>query len=109
MATDNEHTVTFGLSKFLMSVEGPSSTLGLFISLLYDDKELARTAWSVSHTAADRPAFVKQLRAAGSERRRIGIAVHTQQAVVRISMQATRLRLTYHTLTTHADAAERKS
>lgn len=82
----DEPTVAFGVSKFLMSIEGPSNTLGLLVSRLYGDGELSRKEWSVSHTAANRPEFVKQLLAAGQQRRRIGIAVHTQQAVVRISM-----------------------
>lgn len=99
----DEPTVAFGVSKFLMSIEGPSNTLGLLVSRLYGDGELSRKEWSVSHTAANRPEFVKQLLAAGQQRRRIGIAVHTQQAVVRISMHSERLKLSHHALTTHAD------
>lgn len=87
----DEPTVAFGVSKFLMSIEGPSNTLGLLVSRLYDDGQLSRKEWSVSHTAANRPEFVKQL------------AVHTQQAVVRISMHSERLKLSHHALTTHAD------
>ena len=103
MARDNNPTVAFGVSKYLMSIEGPSVTLGVLISMLYQDPGLPRRDWSVSHTAANRPSFVKELRAAGERRRRIGVAVHTQEAVVRISTHASRLRLSHHALTTHAD------
>lgn len=103
MAHDNEPTVSFGVSKYLMSIEGPSATLGALISMLYQDPDLSRKDWSVSHTAANRPSFVKDLRAAGDKRRRIGVAVHTQEAVVRISTHANRLKLSHHALTTHAD------
>lgn len=105
MVPDNEPTMAFGVSKYLVSVEGPSSTLGLLISMLYDEPGLPRTHWSVSHTAANRPAFVKQLRLAGTKPRRIGMAVHTQEAVDRITRHAGRLRLVYHCLTTNADLA----
>jgi hypothetical protein len=99
----DEPTVKFGVSKFLMSVDGPSATLGLLISLLYGDKTLPKTEWSVSHTAANRPAFIKQLRDAGTQHRRLGFAVHTQRAVDEITKHAKGLRLNVHTLMTHKD------
>jgi hypothetical protein len=88
-----EWTTAFGLSKYLMSVEGPSSKLGLLITILYEDRLLPHNDWSVSHTAANRPEFVKQLRAAGTEFRRIGLAVHSQKAVEAIRNAAERLAL----------------
>ncbi|HET7813947.1 MAG TPA: hypothetical protein VFL13_06200 [Candidatus Baltobacteraceae bacterium] len=102
LGRDHDTTTAFGLSTFLMTVDGPSSTLGLLVDMLSADKTLSRSDWTVSHTVASRDAFVKQLRAAGSAQRRIAFAVHTDSAVEAIKRTATRLKLGNHCLKTNA-------
>jgi hypothetical protein len=90
---DPERTVAFSVAPYLVVLEGASNTLSLILSKLYGDSTLPRDAWSVSHFAANRREFIEQLRAAGSEHRRIGISAHSQSTVDLVKRHADELKV----------------
>jgi hypothetical protein len=99
---DHHPTVAFSVAAFLVIVEGRSDRIAVLLSTLYADRGLSRDSWSVSHTAANRPEFIRRLRASGDAHRRLGMSAHTETTVDFIKRRAATLGLKIVSLRTHS-------
>lgn len=79
MALHEERTIAFDLWPIMLVVEGPTAAIGTYIERLYEDPQIPREAWNVAHTERSRKLYAQRLQAAGSEKRRQGMGVRSEE------------------------------
>lgn len=93
MPLPDEKTISFDIWPNMLMIEGPENLIGELIATLYDDPSVPRDAWNVSHAEKSRQTYARSLRAAGSEKKRQGMGVRTDEVVQAIEERARALGL----------------
>ncbi len=88
MKERSEPTVGFEVWPVLLTLEGPTSVIGIVLGALYNDKETPRTEWHCDHKFASRAEFARHLIGAGKEIRRLGVGAKSQEIAEKIRAKA---------------------
>jgi hypothetical protein len=83
-----EPTVGFTVWPVLLTLEGPTSMIGLALSAIYGDSKIPRTEWNCEHTYGSRAEFAAHLIAGGKEVRRVGVSAKTSDTAQKIQAKA---------------------
>jgi hypothetical protein len=96
MEPPHDPTIGFTVWPVMMIVEGPSSLLGIGISMIYNDHRIPRDNWHINHNERSRAHFAETLRKGGNAHKRVGIGIKDKitASMIEARMQAFRLKCT---------------
>jgi hypothetical protein len=83
-----EPTVGFTVWPVLLTLEGPTSTIGIALTAIYGDNKIPRTDWHCEHSFASRAEFAAHLIAGGKEARRVGVGAKSSDVAKKIQAKA---------------------
>lgn len=83
-----EPTVGFTVWPVLLTLEGPTSTIGIVLSAIYGDSKVPRSDWHCEHTYTSRAEFAAHLIAGGKAIHRIGVSAKTSEIAKKIQTKA---------------------
>jgi len=93
MENPPEPTVGFAVWPVLLTLEGPTSMIGIVVSALYSDQKIPRTDWHCEHRHASRAEFAAHLIAGGKEIRRLGVGAKDVETAKKIQAKAEAARV----------------
>jgi hypothetical protein len=88
MEKKSEPTVGFSVWPVLLTLEGPTSMIGIALSAVYGDKNIPRTEWHCEHKFASRAEFAAHLIGGGREARRVGVGTMSLEVAEKIRAKA---------------------
>jgi hypothetical protein len=83
-----EPTVGFTVWPVLLTLEGPTSMIGIALSAIYGDEKIPRTEWHCEHKFASRAEFATHLIGGGKEIRRVGVGTKSSEIAEKIRAKA---------------------
>lgn len=84
----SEPTVGFTVWPVLLTLEGPTSMIGIALSAIYGDQKIPRTDWHCEHKYSSRAEFAAHLIAGGKEVSRVGVGAKTPDIAKMIQAKA---------------------
>jgi hypothetical protein len=84
----SEPTVGFNVWPVLLTLEGPTSMIGIVLSAVYGDKKIPHADWHCEHKFASRAEFATHLIGGGREVRRLGVGAMTPGVAEQIRAKA---------------------
>ncbi|MBV8723074.1 MAG: hypothetical protein JO277_13045 [Candidatus Eremiobacteraeota bacterium] len=94
MPTPDELTVSFATWPIMILLEGPATSIGTLIGMMYADQNVPRDSWTVEHAERSRKAYAERLKRAGSGIRRQGVGIRVEATAKVLEARARALGIT---------------